>query len=98
MSEELLECTPELLREKAGNVRSYKSEHDEVMAKFKDLMYGLREHFEGEAYDAFIQRYEEMQPKFQAFSRALQTDYADQMDVSANKIEEADRKLKGMIG
>lgn len=92
----LIQVTPDLLRQKANEVRQYRGEHEEVMNKFKTLMYALDEIWKGEAQAAIIQRYEAMQPTFQNFVTMLE-DYAKLMDASANSLEEVDQQLKQQI-
>lgn len=92
----MIQVTPELLKSKANNVRDYKAQHDDTMAKLKNLIYGLNEIWKGSAQDAFISKYESMQSTFQNFSELLEG-YAKLMDVTANGLEEKDQSLKSTI-
>lgn len=92
----LIQVTPEVLRGKANDVRTYKSEHDEVMAKLKNLVYALNEVWKGEAQDAFVAKYESMQSTFNEFSVLIEN-YAKAMDASANQLEQTDAELKRSI-
>ncbi len=89
----MIQVTPETLRSKASDVRSYKSQHDEVMAKVKNLVYALNEVWKGEAQDAFLAKFESMQPTFTNFSEMLEG-YAKLMDTAANELESTDQALK----
>lgn len=89
----LIQVTPETLRSKAANVRSYKSQHDDVMAKIKNLVMSLNEVWKGEAQAAFVSKYEGMQPTFTNFSEMLEG-YAKLMDTAANELESTDQSLK----
>ena len=91
-----IQITPETLRSKASNIRSYRAEHDEIMAKMKNLIYGLNDTWKGEAQQAFLTNYENMLPTFQNFSEMLEG-YASLMDVSANEMEAKDQELKAAI-
>lgn len=89
----MIQVTPETLRSKAANVRSYKSQHDDVMAKIKNLVMSLNEVWKGEAQTAFVSKYESMQPTFTNFSEMLEG-YAKLMDTAANELEATDQSLK----
>lgn len=92
----VIQVTPETLRSKASNVRSYRSQHDETMAKLKNLIYGLNEIWKGEAQNAFLAKYESMQPTFTNFSELLEG-YAKLMDTAAKELEATDQSLKSTM-
>ena len=92
----VIQVTPETLRSKAGSVRSYRTQHDETMAKLKNLIYGLNEIWKGDAQNAFISKYESMQSKFTNFSELLEG-YAKLMDTAANELESTDQSLKNTM-
>lgn len=92
----MIQVTPETLRSKASDVRSYKSQHDDVMAKVKNLVYALNEVWKGEAQDAFLAKFESMQPTFTNFSEMLEG-YAKLMDTAANELETTDQSLKSTM-
>lgn len=89
----LIQVTPETLRSKAADVRSYKSEHDETMLRLKNLIYALNEIWKGDAQDAFLAKYESMQSTFTNFSELLEG-YAKLMDTAATELESTDQSLK----
>lgn len=89
----VIQVTPETLRSKAGEVRNHRSQHDDTMAKLKNLIYGLNEVWKGDAQDAFLSKYESMQPIFTNFSELLEG-YAKLMDTAANELEATDQSLK----
>ena len=88
--------TPELLEAKAAEVRSLRAEHDEVIAKMKTLVHSLNEQWKGEAQDAFLAKFDSMQPTFQNFSELLERQ-AQMMDNSAKTMRETDQALKNGI-
>ena len=92
----IIQVTPEQLRSDAGTVRQYKAEHDDVMAKLGTLILGLSDSWKGEAQDAFVAKYNEMQPTFKNFSEMLEG-YAKLMDTSAQELESTDQSLRGAI-
>ncbi len=92
----LIQVTPEELRGKANELRTIKSDHDEAMAKMKTLIMGLNETWKGEAQDAFVAKFESMQPTFTSFSEMVEQ-YAQLMDTTANSMEETDQSLSSTI-
>lgn len=93
----LIQVTPELLEAKASEVRSMKSEHDEIMAKMTSLVHALDDIWKGEAQSAFVAKFDGMQSTFTNFSEMLEG-YAALMDTSAATLREADESLKSAIG
>lgn len=91
-----ISMSPELLRERAKNVRSYKAQHDEVMAKMKTLINGLDEVWKGEAQTSYMEKFASMQPTFKNFSEMLEG-YAQLMETSANDMEAYDQQLGNRI-
>ena len=92
-----IQVTPETLREKATEIRTLKSEHDEVMIKMTNLIHALNEQWKGEAQTAFVSMYDSMQSTFTNFSEMLDG-YAKLIDASANELEMTDQNLKNKIG
>ncbi|MDE6971837.1 MAG: WXG100 family type VII secretion target [Lachnospiraceae bacterium] len=92
----VIQVTPETLRSKAADVRNYRSEHNDVMAKLKNLIYALNEIWKGDAQNAFLAKYESMQPTFTNFSELLEG-YAKLMDTAANELEATDQSLKSTM-
>lgn len=91
-----IQVTPETLREKATEIRTLKSEHDEVMNKMTNLIHALNEQWKGEAQTAFVSKYDSMQSTFTNFSEMLDG-YAKLIDASANELEMTDQNLKNKI-
>ncbi len=89
----LIQVTPETLRSKAADVRTYRSEHDEVISRLKNLVYALNEVWKGDAQDAFLAKFESMQSTFTNFSELLEG-YSKLMDAAANELESTDQSLK----
>lgn len=92
----VIQVTPETLREKATNVRTYKDEHDQVIQKLRTLVEGLNETWKGEAQDAFVAKFNSMQTTFTNFSEMLEG-YAKLMDTAATQLENTDQSLKSTM-
>lgn len=88
----IIQVTPELLREKAKELRNYRAEHDEVIQKSKALVNGLPDQFKGQAADSFIQKFNGMESTFKQFSEMLES-FAVKLDNNANTLEETDKQL-----
>lgn len=92
----IIQVTPELLMSKSNEVRNLKSNHDETIAKLRQLVLALNEQWKGEAQDAFVAKFESMQPTFTNFSEMLER-YAQLMDTAAKELQATDQTLKGKI-
>ncbi len=89
----LIQVSPDLLNAKAQELRGLKAQHEEAMAKMRTLILGLNEIWKGDAQDAFVAKYESMQPTFTNFAGMLE-DYAKLMDTAAQKLQETDQGLQ----
>lgn len=92
----LIQVTPELLTSKANELRGLKQEHDDAMAKMRNLIMGINEVWRGEAQDAYIAKYESMQTTFNNFSQMLE-EYAKLMDTASQRLQESDQSLRTTI-
>lgn len=92
----MIQVTPDLLNEKATELRGYRSEHDEAMAKIKALIEGLNDIYKGEAAAAYVAKFESMQSTFTNFSEMLE-EYAKLLDTSATRFREQDDSLATMM-
>lgn len=88
----LIQVTPDLLNDKAAELRNYKSQHDEAMSHIKALVDGLSEVWKGDAQNAFVAKYEGMQSTFTQFSELLEG-YAKLMNTAAQTLGETDASL-----
>lgn len=91
-----IQVTPDLLTDKARELRELKGHNDEAMAKMRTLILGLNEIWKGDAQTAFVEKYESMQFTFDRFSQMLE-DYAKLMDTAADKMQEADQSLQAAM-
>lgn len=92
----MIQMTPELLKSKATEVRTLRSQHDEVMAKMTSLVHALDEHWKGEAQTAFVAKFDSMKTTFDNFSEMLEN-YAKMMDTAATNVNDTDQNLKNVI-
>lgn len=88
----LIQVTPDMLKGKASELRTYKGQHEEAMQKMRTLMTNLNEVWKGDAQTALLSKYEGMQSTFTNFAQMLE-DYARLMDTAADKLAETDSSL-----
>jgi len=92
----LIQVTPDMLRARAGDVRKNRGEHDAVIQRLNTIVNGLSDVWQGEAQNAFVERYRSMEATFRNFSEMLEG-YAKLMDTAANQMQETDQSLKGTM-
>lgn len=89
----IIQVTPEMLRQKAQEVRSIKSSHDNIINNITSLVRNLNSQWKGSAQDTFLARYNEFNGStFVTFSNMLEG-YAKLMDTAANDLENQDKTL-----
>lgn len=89
----IIQVTPEMLRSKASEVRSIKSNHDNIVNQITSLVRNLNSQWKGAAQDAFLARYNEFNSTtFVTFTNMLEG-YAKLMDTAANELESQDTTL-----
>ena len=89
----IIQVTPEMLRAKAGEVRSIKSNHDNIVNQITSLVRNLNSQWKGAAQDTFLARYNEFNSTtFVTFTNMLEG-YAKLMDTAANELENQDTSL-----
>jgi len=88
--------TPELLRAKANELRGIRQNHDDSMSQMRNLITSLTDVWTGASQDAFLAKYESLQPTFTQFSQMID-DFAMLMDTHANRMEETDQAMSQAI-
>lgn len=92
----VIQMTPELLNEKAKELRGLRQEHDEAMKKMGTLIHGLDAIWKGDSQTAYINKFDSMQGTFTNFSEMIEQ-YAVLMDNAARQMQETDAGLaRGM--
>lgn len=97
MADKSIYVTAPILREKASNLRSYISEHDEAINKIRNLVNGLPSEFKGVAADTYIEKFNSMEPTFNNFSEMLE-ELASKLDYAAEQFSAADDAVAGKMG
>ena len=92
----IIQVTPELLQGKATEVKGLRSNHDETMQKLTNLVRALNEQWKGEAQDAFLAKFDDMQMQFKNFSEMIEG-YATLMETAARELQSTDQSLKGTM-
>ena len=88
----IIQVTPETLRSEANTLNTLKENHKTEMNNLKRLVYALNEQWKGAAQDAFLSKYQELQPEFDKFVRLLE-DHISHMKIEADQMEERDNSL-----
>ncbi|WP_010165719.1 WXG100 family type VII secretion target [Candidatus Epulonipiscium viviparus] len=92
----LIQVTPEELRNRARDVRQYRSQNDEVMTDISILIRSLNDIWEGEAQRAYEAKLSTLQSKFNEFSDKIEA-YAKMMDMTADGLEQTDIRISSAI-
>lgn len=88
----IIQVTPESLRAEANRLNTLKENHKTEMNNLKRLVYALNEQWKGAAQDAFLSKYQELQPEFDKFVRLLE-DHISHMKTEAEQMEQQDNAL-----
>ena len=88
----IIQVTPESLRSEANRLNTLKESHKTEMNNLRRLILSLNEQWKGSAQDAFVGKYQELQPEFQKFIRLLE-DHINHMKIEADQMEERDNAL-----
>lgn len=88
----IIQVTPESLRAEANRLNTLMENHKVEMNNLRRLILSLNEQWKGSAQDAFVGKYQELQPEFQKFIRLLE-DHINHMKIEADQMEERDRTL-----
>lgn len=88
----IIQVTPESLRAEANRLNSLKESHKTEMNNLRRLILSLNEQWKGSAQDAFVGKYQELQPEFQKFIKLLE-DHINHMKIEADQMEERDNAL-----
>lgn len=88
----IIQVTPESLRSEANRLNTLKESHKTEMNNLRRLILSLNEQWKGSAQDAFVGKYQELQPEFQKFIKLLE-DHINHMKIEADQMEERDNAL-----
>lgn len=89
----VIQVTPEMLRTKATDVRTIKTNHENIVGKITSLVKNLNSQWKGAAQDTFLARYNEFNATtFETFANMLE-DFANLMETAANELENQDTTL-----
>jgi len=91
-----IQGTPEEMMARANQIRVIREQHNEIMDRFRVLITSLNEIWKGEAQDAFVAKYENMQSTFTNFSEIL-GGFAVLLETAAKQLESADQSMRNAI-
>lgn len=90
----VIQVTPEMLKTKAKDVRTIKTNHEKIVDKITSLVRNLNSQWKGAAQDTFLARYNDFNTTtFVTFANMLEG-YAKLMETAANELENQDTMLE----
>ena len=89
-----IRISPEQLRGRAAEYRNEGANVESVIARLDSLLMALESEWEGEASQAYAQRFNELRPGF-VNARELIDEIAQSLDATANAMEEMDASIAG---
>lgn len=93
-----IQVTPDELRDKAEEFRTNCDEQTDIIEDSKNLLHELVDDgFEGATAQAFIDKFEELEPELKAAAELL-SEIGDALDQAAENFEELDNEMAGSLG
>ena len=90
----LIKITPETLQGQAKELRSKKTQHEDVYQQIRQLVTSLAEEWQGETQKAFHDSFTQKDVVFKQFSDEMEK-FAQFMDQAAERMRAAEEELKG---
>ena len=87
---------PERVRAEAGRIRDCHESYIDVMDRLNNLVVNLADIWEGQAYDAFVSKYKDIQQEMNKFSEVFHF-YSKEMETISNNMENTDMSLASKI-
>jgi len=92
-----IRMTPEQMRTRAGNFRTEGNNVDQTIGKMQSLIGELNTEWEGQAAQKFSEQFDQLKPSFVKM-KDLINDIAQQLDQTANAVEQMDRDIASKFG
>ena len=86
-----IKVDPDVLDQKAANIRQYRQQHDEAIDKLVTLVNGLDGEWVGSAKNNFTNSFNEYKGSFSTFSQRME-DLAKALDAKAKEYRAADNQ------
>lgn len=93
---DLIQVTPEELRDRAKDIRRYREQNDEVINQLGILIRHLNDVWVGEAQRAYEARFNSVEVKFREFSHQIEA-YTRMMEMTADGLEQTDIRISSAI-
>ena len=90
----LIKITPETLQAQAKNLRSKKTQHEDIYQQIRQLVTSLAEEWQGVTQKAFHDSFTQKDVVFKQFSEEMEK-FAQFMDQAAERMRAAEEELKG---
>lgn len=92
-----IRMTPDTMRVRAGEVRTQGESFQEVITRMGGIINELQTEWEGQASRAFAEQFYRLQPAFNEM-RQLIDNVGQQLDQTANAVQQMDQDIAGMFG
>ena len=89
-----IRMTPEQMRMRAGEVRGQGEVFQDVINKMQNIVGELQIEWEGQASGRFAQQFESLKPSFNEIKQLID-EIGDQLNVTANAVEQLDQEIAG---
>ena len=86
-----IKVAPDVLDQKAKDIRTYKSQHDEAIQKLNALVDGLSAEWLGTAKTNYVNSYNEFKSSFTTFSERME-ELAKALETKATEYRAADNQ------
>lgn len=86
-----IQVDPDVLDQKAKDIRSYKQQHDEAISKLNALVDGLSGEWVGTAQKNYVNSYNEYKSSFATFSERME-ELAKALNTKATEYRSADNQ------
>ncbi len=93
---DLIKIVPERVKEEAEKIRGCREQHTDVMDRLNNLVVGLVDIWEGQAYQNFVSNYKDIQKQITKFTETLDS-YATEMDDASTRMQNTDNSLMSKI-
>lgn len=87
-----IRITPDQMRSRAGEYRGESQKVQDVISKMDSLLSALQSEWEGQASQAYSQRFTELRPGF-VKAQQLIDEIAHSLDATAQSLEAADQQI-----
>ena len=90
----MIRITPETLQGQAKDLRSKKTQHEDIFQQMKQLVTSLSDEWQGEAQKAFYDSFSQKETFFRQFAEEIEK-FTQFMEQAAEQMRATEEQLKG---